>query len=396
MKKAMMLIVAGVLLVACGSTPTPDMAAVQTQAARDFAATLTAEAPAATSTEVLPTNTSTPEPPTPTRTDTPTLISITPSAKMTAEPTSISQTQTPLPSLTPTQESTVVLWTPTPTEPMVTPVLNKPQGRIVFERGRGPTRVYIANADGTEEQLINNSFYDVEFGSWSPDGQWVAFSAAESSLSVQVYIMRPDGSGLAKLTDFPFGAWSPVWSPDGQRIAFTAEGDIWIMNSDGTGQHRVTNTPTAECPDIYVPSSWSPDGEWLGTQCGHANQSDIFVMRVDGSEVTNLSADQPCNKTDSDEVFVDWTPNGAWIVYNASCFDGPFDSTGYHHIWIMKSDGSQKTDLTPYEQAVWARGLSPDGWIRFYVGASGDLFAMKSDGSNRIKIISGLLVAWGP
>ena len=39
----------------------------------------------------------------------------------------------------------------------------------------------------------------------------------------------------------------PVWSPDGTKIAFISDRDgneeIYVMNTDGTGQTRLTETP---------------------------------------------------------------------------------------------------------------------------------------------------------
>jgi Tol biopolymer transport system component len=35
----------------------------------------------------------------------------------------------------------------------------------------------------------------------------------------------------------------PVWSPDWSKIAFTCNGDIYVMNSDGSNQTNLTNTP---------------------------------------------------------------------------------------------------------------------------------------------------------
>jgi micrococcal nuclease len=79
--------------------PTPDISAVQTQAAHDFAATLTAEAPSATPTPRLPTPTPTLVPPAPSDTPTPTL--------------------TPTPTWTPTSSPT-----PSPIEGQVTKVID--------------------------------------------------------------------------------------------------------------------------------------------------------------------------------------------------------------------------------------------------------------------------------
>ncbi len=64
MKKATSLVLLSVLLVACGgAAPTPDVSAIQTQAAKDAIATLTAQTPAVSPpSEATPT----PQPPTPT------------------------------------------------------------------------------------------------------------------------------------------------------------------------------------------------------------------------------------------------------------------------------------------------------------------------------------------
>jgi Tol biopolymer transport system component len=40
---------------------------------------------------------------------------------------------------------------------------------------------------------------------------------------------------------------APSWSPDGRRIAFATKRDvnneIYVMNSDGSGQRNLTRTP---------------------------------------------------------------------------------------------------------------------------------------------------------
>jgi dipeptidyl aminopeptidase/acylaminoacyl peptidase len=64
--------------------------------------------------------------------------------------------------------------------------------------------------------------------SWSPDGQWIAFSSQRDSKKPnatrvpenEIYIVRPDGSGLRRITTEQEFAGSPSWSPDSSRLVF--------------------------------------------------------------------------------------------------------------------------------------------------------------------------------
>lgn len=121
MKRVVLIIPLGVMLIACGGgAPIPDIPAIQTQAARDVLATITAQAPTplpspTAATVPTPTATETPAQP-----ETPTPISSSPTV------TPITPTSTPIsPSITPTPilpTSTPIPPTPTPIPPTSTPV----------------------------------------------------------------------------------------------------------------------------------------------------------------------------------------------------------------------------------------------------------------------------------
>jgi len=133
--------------------------------------------------------------------------------------------------------------------------------------------IYVrAERAGTFTRLTNARGYDAE-GSYSPDGQWIAFSSnrdaynrtlggpeqkqldIDPSYFAEIYIMRADGSGQRRLTSVPGYDGGPFFSPDGSRIVwrrFDEKGliaDVWTMNLDGTDARQITD---------FGAMSWAP------------------------------------------------------------------------------------------------------------------------------------------
>jgi len=88
---------------------------------------------------------------------------------------------------------------------------------------------------GALKRLTDARGYDAE-ASYSPDGQWIAFSSmrdvygrqvsdaerkqleVDPSYFAEIYIMRADGSGQRRLTTVPGYDGGPFFTPDGTRI----------------------------------------------------------------------------------------------------------------------------------------------------------------------------------
>src|SRR5438093_13303284 len=69
-----------------------------------------------------------------------------------------------------------------------------------------------------------------------------------ASTYADIIKVKPDGSDAIKLTRHSPSNddYQPACSPDGQKITWTRDGDIWIMNDDGTGQRRLTRNDATE------------------------------------------------------------------------------------------------------------------------------------------------------
>ena len=80
--------------------------------------------------------------------------------------------------------------------------------------------------------------------SWSPDGSHIAFTSSRDR-NWEIYVMDTDGSNQQRLTNDPAYDSAPSWSPDGSRIAFMSSGegnwDIHVMDTDGSNQQRLTD-----------------------------------------------------------------------------------------------------------------------------------------------------------
>jgi TolB protein len=146
---------------------------------------------------------------------------------------------------------------------------------------------------------------------WSPDGRSLLFYDILSA-PARVDIATVDvADGMRyPLTQSDANDFDPVWSPDGQQIAFISyasmgDGDVYIMNADGSDPRRLTMLDT----EIFHPA-WSPDGRRLLFFAGPDGLTGkLYVVEADGSDLRQLGPNQ---------VFgADWSPDSQHLTYRA-------------------------------------------------------------------------------
>ena len=103
---------------------------------------------------------------------------------------------------------------------------------------------------------ITNSTANDTFPAWSPDGTKIAFQSDRDG-NTNIYVMNTDGTGQVSLTNSPANDSSSTWSPDGTKIAFQSDRDgnseIYVMNFDGSGQSRLTNNAATDGDPAWSP-----------------------------------------------------------------------------------------------------------------------------------------------
>jgi Tol biopolymer transport system component len=155
--------------------------------------------------------------------------------------------------------------------------------RIAFSRGDG---VYTINADGGDLRRVADPQFVTD---WSPDGRQLLLGN-DFTGNLEIYLLDLSTGGMTQLTHDPGVDGGAKWSPDGSRIAFNSnrdggDGDVFVMNSDGTGVTALTQNDGVE----DGVGEWSPDGTQLAFSSTRDGDEEIFVMNADGTGPTQLT-----------------------------------------------------------------------------------------------------------
>ena len=104
-----------------------------------------------------------------------------------------------------------------------TPAWSPDGSMIAYARGDdGRAGLWVVDLADRRSRLVTATTGGAD-PAWSPDGQMIAFSgSAAGGAGTDLWLVRPDGTGLRDLADGAPGDRAPSWSPDGTRIVFAA------------------------------------------------------------------------------------------------------------------------------------------------------------------------------
>ena len=308
--------------------------------------------------------------------------------------------------------------------------------------------IWIANADGTQPRKIHNTKEPYSL-SWSPNDDRLAFVQGNilfvysgiqfgNMAPSSIWVINRDGRDAKSLTDSLHQSVSPAWSRDGDGVLYvsnargsrdlyyqpvsgtSADGEarrltsglkihgitaaedgriaysVWTMNvgiwslplprsgpASASTAHSVMSTTEA----IEV-VRLSHDGQWLAFDSDRSGNMDIYKMRIDGTDLQQLTRDP------ADEFRPSWSPDGSEISFH-SWRSGNRDS------YAVSADGGKERLIAGGPSHDFSGTWSPDGTqIAFESDRSGqiEIYVVPSTGGTPRQLTKGggSLPRWSP
>jgi TolB protein len=235
--------------------------------------------------------------------------------------------------------------------------------RIVFvsTRAGGRANLWILDA-GSHKATPLTSGHGGDFRpSWSPDGAWIAFASDRDSEFpaakgrwerlhlVDIYLIRPDGTGLKRISQHGGFCGSPKWTPDSRSVityCMSAQ-DTWTYRfggQDGDDQMLKIKIDSGEttlvsaAPGVKLLPTVLPSGE-------------IAYLRRDKTARGVFYANGGAGPKGNDLRTPSWSPDGAQVVYSRFLSKPTAEPV---HVW------SRNPNFEMYTTA-WLPAYDPSG-----------------------------------
>ena len=199
-----------------------------------------------------------------------------------------------------------------------------------------------------------------------------------------IYVMDSDGNNQRRVTAHAAEDSHPSWSPDGRKIAFVSNKNggyiqIWVIDADGRNPIRLTSGVWDQNPD------WSPDGRKITYQAYRRKalnvdfeerNYEVYVMDTDGSNKRRLTDRQKFDGHPS------WSPDGKKIVFSSR------RENRIAEIYVMDAIGRNQKRISQNiedREDKFMPTWSPDGKRIAFVHDS-QIYVMDSNGENQRRI----------
>ena len=290
--------------------------------------------------------------------------------------------------------------------------------RLIFQSTRDPYKcdqIFTMNSDGSNLRRVSTGKGRTTCAYFTPDGKRIIYAsthlgspdcppAADRSAGYvwalykdfDIFSANPDGTDMKRLTSSAGYDAEATISPDGKKIIFTStrDGDIdlYEMNIDGSNPRRLTNELGYDGGAFY-----SQDGEWIVWRANRPktpeevkiykdllakdlvmpSKMEIMIMKTDGTQKKQLTSNGAANFAPY------FLPNGRQIVFSSDV-NNKAQGIPNFDLYLINRDGSGLQQITFDEGFDAFPMFSPDGkklvWASSRHGAKeGDIDIFTAD-----------------
>ena len=285
------------------------------------------------------------------------------------------------------------------------------------EKSEYLSHIWMSAADGSRNTQFTRGESSASSPSFSPDGEWLAFTTARSGKN-QIWVIPMAGGEARQVTDAKAGVGQYRWSPGGGGLAFVMRDpqteeeekadkekrDVILVDQNFKYGHIYSvpfdpgTTGTAEATrltegEFHVTSfDWAPDGQRIvfahqadpRINTGRLS-GDIAVVSSSGGDVAQLVTGPGVESSPR------WSPDGSLIAYG-STGDQP-EPVGLADLYVVDPENGRSRMLpeTP-NRSVSILGWSADSdevFLTEFLGTTRHLIAVTIGGGSIRQVTEG-------
>lgn len=200
-----------------------------------------------------------------------------------------------------------------------------------------------------------------------------------------LFVMNGDGTGLTRLTDTSLDERQPAISPDGKRVAYsTSDGALWVMSLE-----------TKATESLPLPSGRYGYPAWLSDGSGLVYTSYTFVPGNEDADffvyIFGNRQSRPFLTQTGPQDYPALSPDGSALAYVTSqaTVVPDFGSRITQQLWVLSLREGRPSQLAVGSEGETRPAWSPDGKRIAFSSArqgSSDIWTVGSDGRGLVRL----------